>query len=182
MTAVADRYRTLAASMEERIRAVPDDAWSNPSPCEGWTARDVVRHLVETPPMFFGFVEVPAPEVPSVDEDPVGAFTTMRDAVQVALEDPAVADKEFDGFMGRSTFAQGVDRFLCADLVVHAWDLARATGQDEQLPPDEVHDVFEALKPMDEAMRGPGAFGPKVEPPPDADEQTRFLSFLGRRV
>ena len=44
------------------------------------------------------------------------------------------------------------------------------------------HDVFEALKPMDEAMRGPGAFGPKVEAPPDADEQTQLLCFLGRRV
>jgi uncharacterized protein (TIGR03086 family) len=182
MSAVADRYRTLAASMEERIRAVPDEAWSNPSPCEGWTARDVVRHLVETPPMFFGFVDVPAPEGPPVEDDPVGAFTTIRDAVQAALEDPAIADKEFDGMFGPSTFASGVDRFLCADLVVHAWDLARATGQDEQLPADEVHNVFEALKPMDEAMRGPGAFGPKVEPPADADEQTQLLSFLGRRV
>lgn len=182
MSAVADRYRTLAASMEDRIRAVPDDRWSNASPCEGWTARDVVRHLVETPPLFFGFVEVAPPEVPSVDDDPVAAFTTMRDAVQAALEDPAIADKGFDGMFGPSTFAEGVDRFLCADLVVHAWDLARATGQDEQLPADEVGRVFEALRPMDEQMRGPGAFGPKVEPPADADEQTRFLSFLGRQV
>ena len=33
---------------------------------------------------------------------------------------------------------------------------------------------------MDEMMRGSGAFGPKVEAPPGADEQTRLLAFLGR--
>jgi hypothetical protein len=31
-------------------------------------------------------------------------------------------------------------------------------------------------------MRGPGAFGPAIDPPADADEQTRLLAFLGRRV
>ena len=183
MAAVADRYRTLAAAMEDRIAAVPDDRWGSPAPCEGWSARDVVQHLVDTPAMFFGLVNQPAPTGgPSVDDDPVGAFRHVRDAVQRALDDPAVADLPYEGFMGASTFAKGVDQFLCADLVIHAWDLARATGQDERLDPDEVHRLSEALLPMDDMLRAPGAFGPKVEPPPGADEQTRLLCFLGRRV
>ena len=49
------------------------------------------------------------------------------------------AGTEFDGFFGRSTFAQGVDRFLCSDLVLHGWDLARATGLDETMDPAEIH-------------------------------------------
>jgi len=65
---------------------------------------------------------------------------------------------------------------------VHSWDIARATGQDERLDPAGVAYAFEMLRPNDEALRGPGSFGPKIEPPPDADEQTRFLCFLGRRV
>ena len=59
---------------------------------------------------------------------------------------------------------------------------SRATGGDERLDPDEVHAVFEAMQPMDEMMRVPGVFGPKVEAPPGADEQTRLLAFMGRRV
>lgn len=183
MTAVADRYRTLAAAMEERIAKVPDDRWESPAPCEGWSARDVVRHLVDTPAMFFGLVNQPGPTGgPSVDEDPVGAFRHAREAVQRALDDPAVADLPYEGFMGASTFAKGIDQFLSADLVIHAWDLARATGQDERLDPEEVHGLFEAMLPLDEMLRAPGAFGPKVEAPPDADEQTRLLCFLGRQV
>src|SRR3546814_18559900 len=97
----------------------------------------------------------------------------MAAGVQVALDDPAVADREFDGSFGKNTFAGGVDQFICADLVVHAWDLARATGGDERLDPDEVHALYEAMLPLDEAIRQPGAVGPKDEPPPDADEPTR---------
>jgi uncharacterized protein (TIGR03086 family) len=178
----ADRYRTLAASMTETIAGVAPDGWEAPTPCEGWTARDLVGHLVDTSGMFLGFIEEAAPEGPSVADDPLGAFVAARDAVQAALDDPATATKEYDGMFGHTSFAASVDGFLSADLVIHRWDLARATGQDEALPPDEVALIFERLAPMDEAMRRPGAFGPKVEPPPDADEQTKFLCFLGRQV
>jgi len=66
--------------------------------------------------------------------------------------------------------------------VVHSWDLARATGGDEQLDPAEVHKVFEALRPLGDKLRSPGAFGPAVDPPKGADEQTELLAFLGRAV
>jgi len=178
----ADRYRSLAASMTETIGGVAPDGWEATTPCEGWTARDLVGHLVDTSGMFLGFIEQSPPEGPSVGDDPLGAFVTARDAVQAALDDPATASKEYDGLFGRTTFAAGVDGFLAADLVIHRWDLARATGQDETLPPDEVERIFESLAPMDEQMRQPGAFGPKVEPPPGADEQTKLLCFLGRHV
>ena len=178
----ADRYRTLAQSMTECIAGVPDDKWGAATPCEGWTARDVVGHLVDTSGMFLGFIGQDAPGGPSGDEDPLGAFTTARDAVQGALDDPATAAQEYDGMFGRTSFAKSVDGFLSADLVIHRWDLARATGQDETLPPAEVQRIQAELAPMDEKMRGPGAFGPKLEPPAGADEQTKLLAFLGRQV
>jgi uncharacterized protein (TIGR03086 family) len=183
MTSTAQRYRLLAGEMTDRIAAVPADRWEAPTPCEDWTARDLLRHLVETPAMFFKLVEAdPPPPGPSPDDDPVGAFKHVRDAVQAALDDPSVANLEYDGFLGKNTFAGGVGQFVCTDLVVHGWDLARATGQDEQLDPDEVHRVHETVQGMGDALRGPGAFGPAVEPPPDADEQTQMLCFLGRQV
>ena len=179
---VLEHYDRLAGEMADRIASVPEDRWEDPSPCEGWTARDVVSHLVDTPGMFFGLAEEPPPSGgPSVADDPAGAFAHVRKAVTAALEDPAIADKEYDSFAGRSTFAEGIDRFICADLVVHGWDLARATGLDERMDPDEIRPIHEALEPMDDKMRGPGAFGPKLEPPEGADEQTKLLCFLGRQ-
>ena len=168
--------------MEQTIAGVPDEKWEAPSPCEDWKARDIVRHLVDTSGMFLGFIGKDAPSGPSADDDPKGAFTAARDAVQSALDDPATATQEYDGMFGKTTFEKSVDSFLSADLVIHRWDLARATGQDESLPADEVERIQSALAPMDEKMRGPGAFGPKVEPAPGADAQTKLLNFLGRQV
>jgi len=65
---------------------------------------------------------------------------------------------------------------------VHSWDVARATGQDETLDPAGVSYAFAMLLPNDDAIRGAGSFGPKLDPPTGADEQTRFLCFLGRSV
>jgi uncharacterized protein (TIGR03086 family) len=79
-------------------------------------------------------------------------------------------------------FEQVIARFICTDVLVHTWDLARAAGLDEKLNQDAVAHAFEGMKPMDANIRVPGFFGPKVEPPPGADLQTQFLSFLGRKV
>lgn len=107
-----------------------------------------------------------------------------RDALQGALEDPQVARSEYDSQAtgGRGTFEQAVDRFGNLDVLVHTWDLARAAGLDERLDAEEVHRVFAAVLPIDAMLRSPGACGPKLEPPAGADEQTRFLAFLGRRA
>lgn len=179
---VADRFRLLAAAFTARVDAVPPDRWESPSPCEGWAARDVVRHMVGNVDMFFGMIGRSRPAGPSVDDDPAGAWAAARDAMQAALDDPDVAGAEYDGMFGRTTLEQSVDRFMAVDLVVHSWDLARAVGGDECLDPDEVHRVYEELQPMDDMLRAPNAFGPKLDAPEGADEQGRLLAFLGRRA
>ena len=183
MTEISERYAKLAAQMADRIAAVPADGWEAATPCEGWTARDLLDHLIDSPSHFFGRVGLdPLPPGPDRGEDPVGAFTQVTSAVQAGLEDPAVAGKEFDSPMGPLTFEGAVSQFLCGDLVIHQWDLARATGQDETLDPDEVRSMHADLLPLDDVLRSPGVFGPKIEPPAGADEQTVFLAFLGREV
>jgi len=84
--------------------------------------------------------------------------------------------------MGRSTFERGVDGFLSFDQVVHGWDLARAIGQDERIEPAEVSRIAADVRGMGDTLRSSGACGPALEPPPDADPQTRLLCELGRRV
>ena len=184
MNEIADRFGRLSEDFTSRVTAVPPERWSNPSPCEGWTARDVVGHLVGNVGFFFKLVEKEPPPGPSVEDDPVGAWSSARNALQGALEDPEVAGSEYDSqaMGGRGTFEQAVDRFGTLDILVHTWDLARAAGLDERLPPDEVHRVYESVLPMDAMLRSPGACGPKIDPPAGADEQTCFLAFLGRKV
>ena len=182
MTEPADRYRKVAAAFTDRVRAVPADKWDAPAPCEGWVARDVVRHLVEwVPGFFFGTWGIDAPPAPSVDDDPVGAWLALDASIRAALDDPEVARRERETRMGRSSFEATLDTICTGDVLVHTWDLARATGLDEALDPDEVHRMLEGAESLDGALRASGHYGPRVDVPGDADEQTRLLAFLGRR-
>lgn len=177
METIADRYDRLAGAFAAKIEAVPPDRWTARSPCEGWTARDVVRHVSETPGLFLGFVGQELGELP---DDPAEAFAVSRGRVLAGLTDPQIAGAEYEGFMGRMTFAEGIDRFINFDLVVHGWDLARAAGLDDRIAPEDLDRIEEASKGFGDAMRSPGAFGPAIDPPPDADRQARVLAFLGR--
>lgn len=179
MPNIADRFRTVAAGFTAVVDQVPADAWDRPAPCEGWTARDVVDHLGGTANFFLSRAGAGV-ELPSAADDPAGAWTAGRDAMQAALDDPAIADAEVDSPMGKSTVGGLIGRFGLADVLVHTWDLATAVGLDVRLDPDEVHAVYESLLPNDEMMRGT-AFGPKVAVPDDADEQTKLIAFTGRQ-
>jgi uncharacterized protein (TIGR03086 family) len=181
MGEIADRYRKVAGDFTERAKAVPDGAWDNPAPCEGWVARDIVGHMVEwMPAMCLAGPGLEVPAVPSVDDDPVGAWVGISDALQAALDDPELAAREFDMRVGRFTVENAVDTFCTNDVLVHTWDLARATGLDETLDAGEVHRMFEGILPMDEVLRDSGQFGARVDVPDDADEQTKLIAFTGR--
>ena len=142
----------------------------------------MVAHVVSTLSMFEELVGREQRPGPSVDDDPLGAFEAVRTQVEEELADPALADVEFDGFFGRSSFAKAVDTFLSGDLVTHRWDLAKATGGDLTIPADEIERAWRTSRCSATRMRSPGAFGPAVEAPDDADEQTKLLAFLGRRA
>lgn len=180
MNEIAERYRKLAAGFTARVEAVPDDKWSAQSPCEDWTARDIVEHMIGNCRTFLGYVGIELPEQPS--DDLAAAWKHASDGVQAALDDEAIATKEFQGYAGPTNLAKASERFLFTDLVVHAWDLARATGGDEKLPLDEVRAAHAAMREMGDMLRTPGAAGPEIEPAADADEQTKLLNFMGRRV
>jgi uncharacterized protein (TIGR03086 family) len=180
MSEVSERYTRLAGAFADKIAAVPDDKWSNQSPCDDWTARDVVNHVVGTQGMFLGFVGRSIEGLPSVDDDPSGAWAVASAAVQSDLDEPERANAEFDGMAGRTTFEAAVGRFLCTDLVVHGWDLARAVDLDEAIAPADMAAVREVCESFGPAMRSPGAFGEEVQVSDDADEQTKFIAFLGR--
>ena len=182
MEHVAERYRRLAATMTDRVAAVPAEAWSNPSPCQGWSARDLVLHLVDVHGRFQALVGREPVQHPAVDEDPLGAWVAVRDQMQGDLDDPAKVDEEYEGRLGRSTFGRSVDGFVCFDLVVHGWDLARATGQDEAIDPRDVEQVQASVDAMGDVMRSNGVIADPVEPAPDASPRDRLLGALGRRV
>jgi uncharacterized protein (TIGR03086 family) len=188
---IADRYRRHAEAFEAKVAAVRPDQWANPSPCEAWSARDVVDHIVS----MHGYMLRPLgrglPPAPSVEDDPLGAFRAARAAVEAVLDDPVLAGVGCDTPNGRMRADQQVDLVVSDDLVLHGWDLARATGQDEGMDPVDVERLWASTSAIPAELmatyRTPGAFGPGVEVfgpevavAADAPLQDRLLGLIGR--
>ena len=182
MSEIADRYRRVARTFTQRVSDVPDDAWERPAPCDGWVARDVVRHLVEWVPAFFRDAGGPAFPAGSVDHDPLAAWTSLDRAIQAVLDDPSISAAQVSHpRAGQHRLDDAIDTFVTGDVLVHTWDLARATGLDETLDAGEVRRLLEGMEPYDEALRSSGQYGPRVAVPEHADAQTRLLAFTGRQ-
>jgi uncharacterized protein (TIGR03086 family) len=180
---IAGRYQRRADAFERKVVAVRPEEWANPSPCAEWQARDVVRHIVMMHAVMLRPLGRELSAAPSVDDDPLAAFRAARADVETVLHDRALAGAEHDWYTGRLTSAAIVDQVVSADLVWHGWDLARATGQDDTIDPVEVANAGQGVGNLDDSvLRQPGVLGPALDPPADADAQTRLLAFMGRKA
>lgn len=176
----AARHRAIADIFAERVAGVSD--WDAPAPVEGWAARDVVRHLVEWFPSFLkNGAGITLPSVPSVDDDPVGAWAAHADNVQALLDDPETETKVLSNpHTGDVPLPQAIDQFYTADVFMHTWDLARATAQPDRLDAEFANQLFTGMEEYDEMLRSSGQYGPRVEVPETADITDKLVGFIGR--
>ncbi len=191
MSAIADRYRRRADAFERKVAGVGPEQWSNPSPCEAWNARAVVAHIIDMHGVMLRPLDKGLSPSPSVSQDPLAAFKSARRDIEAVLDDPELAGTQCDTPGGRMTVERQVDEVISDDMVLHGWDLARATGQDDTMEPQDVERLWSSTTaiPADlmEKFRTPGAFGPGVEVfgpevpvSDDAPLQDRLLGFIGR--
>lgn len=181
--APAARHRVVTARFTAVVDATTD--WDAPTPVDGWVARDVVGHLTTWFPAFLAAGDVvldPAPDAtPDAATDPVGAWHAQVVSVQALLDDPDRAAGEFTHPQaGSHGLADAVDRFYTADVFMHTWDLARATGADDRLDAGWCEAMLAGMEPMDDLLRSSGQYGPRVEVGPDADATDRLVGFIGR--
>lgn len=178
--APAERHREVAGAFSRLVLGT--SRWDAPAPVDGWLARDVVRHLTEWFPAFLtAGAGVELARGPGVDDDPIRAWRVHSDAVQALLDDPGTSRRVLgDHHLGEVPLDRAVDRFYTADVFMHTWDLARATGQDDRLDPDFCVELLAGMERMEEAMRSSGQYGPPVPVADDADAQARMLGFIGR--
>ena len=178
----ADDHRAVAGLFSDLVGSTVPLAWDNQSPVADWKARDVVGHLVE---WFPGFLEAGAgitlPTGPAAADDPVGAWQHHAAAVQAVLDDPATATKVLSNpHLGEVPLDQAIANFYTADVFMHSWDLAKATGQPIALDEDRCAAMLAGMEPMDEMLRQSGQYGAKVDVPAGASAMDRLMGFIGR--
>ncbi len=173
-------YDAAARPLTAVLEAVPPAAWDAPSPCEGWTARDVLRHVVETQRELFAGHGVELGELLDVDADPVQAWRTHAGRVRDAVADDAVPAIAYDGWFGPTTLGATLVQFYVFDMVVHRWDVAQAAGLDAGLTDDELERIERGADSFGDALYMEGICRPGVTAPEGASREAVVLARLGR--
>ena len=163
-----------------RLASVADSQWTAPTPCAEWNVLDLVNHVVMGNRMAISLLDgsAPAPQEPTTSEDAVRAFerTTVRQdrAFRSSPGEQAVAHPA--GVIPASDFAV----FRCADVAVHAWDLARAIGADDDLGPVLVAQALQPYVEWVDSLDTEGMYAPAKHVDTDAPHQNRLLARIGR--
>ncbi|WP_262851226.1 TIGR03086 family metal-binding protein [Mumia quercus] len=176
----AERYARLRERFLTTLSAVPEDGWDGTTPCEDWTVRDLVQHVVDTQGQFVSMVGREMPAAPA--DDPASAFDHATGVVLGHLRDPEAATAPYESpIFGPTTFEAMVDGFLSFDLVVHGWDLAHAVGVDDTISDTDIAWIRTRTDQLGDLMRTSGQIGAEVEVGPDATPTEQLVAFLGRR-
>ena len=170
------------------ITRLSEDDWERPTPCAGWTARDLLGHLATSIGVGISVMQGRPPAWPDVarpgdlvEGDPAefwrGIVVQARDVLRNAdlarvIETP----------LGR-TVADDLS-IPVIDLYVHAWDLGAAVSIDVEIPADVIDFAHAYIDPLpDEVVRGANrAFGPQTPVPAGATPTERFIAWTGRRL
>ena len=170
-------FLTNADALDRVVRSA--GAWSADSPCAGWSAADVLAHVVDTERDFLTAHGV-ALRARSTG-DPGEVWADHLADLRSVLSDPATGEKAYDGWFGPTTVGDSLARFYGFDLLVHRWDLARAWSRDEPFTDDELDQLDAAIESFGPALYSEGVCAPALEAPPGADRQATLLARLGRQ-
>ena len=180
MTSTAKQYQAALGLLTAVVEAVHADSWSAPSPCEGWTARDVIGHMVQTQRELLAGHGVDVGDTPDLEADPAGAWRQHTHWVLDVLADEALVGRAYDGHFGPTTIGRTIEQFYVWDMYVHRWDLARAAGVHAELTHSELDLIEQGADSFGEALHMEGICRPSIDVHPDADRATRVLARLGR--
>ena len=170
-----------AHQLRQLVAAVGDDQLDVPTPCADWPVSGLLAHTFQLATVFTHNARKES--VRTDGELPDG----WREAIPRQLDDLAEAWRDESAWEGRLS-AGGVkmdarDNAVVAmeELVLHGWDLARATGQEVRVEDawlDQVDRFFEVFAPAFASGKGP--YGPAVPAPADASRFELILARAGR--
>ena len=162
------------------IHGIEQGQFTAPTPCADYDVRGLLNHLMQ---VVIGFQHVARKQQMDLDEQEVltddwkSEFDAESERLIQAWSEPGALQGESSGMgLPQSVTVQ----LILGDLVIHPWDLARATGQTFE-PDDELLQLlYGALQQMAPMGRKMGAFGPEVQVPADAPLFDRLLGLVGR--
>lgn len=185
-----DRGKFYARALDATrafVAGIKPDQLDAQTPCAEWNVKQLMQHVIRgtifIEDMFEGKTvdEVGDKyEGDLVGTDPSGAYNSAADAAKKAIDKPGAMEQTVHLSRGDMTGAAYVTSMF-TDVLVHAWDVAKATGQDTVLDPELVAASYAIMLPRQGTLPE-AAFGTEQDIPDSADTQTKLLGLLGRSV
>lgn len=166
------------------VQRTDASAWQNATPCEGWSATDLVEHqcaVLNGVAAVASTGQMAAPTPPADMSDPRAAWTQTRDNVLSALDQKGVLNQQGPFWFNAATVDDMVG-IVMWDAVTHTWDLAQAVGQAHGLDPALVQTCHDVVAPMSDMLVESGRTGPVLEVAADAPILDRYLGLVGRQA
>lgn len=173
--------RTAHREFGARIAAIEN--WTAATPDRDWDITRLVRHVIEeqqwVPPLLAGKTVGEATlDIAPLHGDMRAEWQRYSDAATAAWAD---ADPSTPVHLSYGTVPlEPYLRQQTADVTIHAWDLARATGSDETLDAVLVEAVWSDLDEQRAMLAESGLFDAPVAVPEDASLQDRLIALTGR--
>ncbi len=179
-------YEAAVQGFRQTLTRVRPAQMNSPTPCTLWNVQALIDHNLKVTGFVQGVLTGNVTTDPFASSGPLppeGALAALDTGVARVLElikAPGALAKELNTPFGRQTGAQ----FMFApflDLLIHKWDLAKATSQNTRLDRGLVEACYAGLLPMAEGMRNPQVFGPAVSVPENASLQDKLIALTGRQ-
>jgi uncharacterized protein (TIGR03086 family) len=181
-----DQLRQAHGVFLEVLGNVRPELMNLSTPDDEWDVRDLVNHVVLG--NLWAAENVKTGNAPRPSGDAIGereaveAYSSSAEAMLAAFEEPGALGRMVSMPFGEMP-AAGLAGFRFVDLIVHAWDLAKATGQNTDLDPDLCEAAIAMSRQRMSGMdRTNMPFKDEVIVPADAPAADRLAGFLGRQV
>ena len=166
------------------LRGVKSEQFGAPTPCHEWDVRTLTNHLLQVgSALNLAGHRQPVPGDlwgrDLIGDDWVGQFDRDADDAVAAWADPAAWDGSLD-LGGAEMPAPMIATMLASDLVIHGWDLARATGQDYRCDEAAAEMTYQFVADTGEQGQQMGIFAAPLPTPDEASALDRALALSGR--
>lgn len=193
-----EAFGAARREFQSRVASVSADQMALPTPCDDWDVHTLIDHIIAgdtfATRVLGGATVTEAVEgligADAVGDDALASVRAAADAVDASFSAEGAMERRVHHPVGDIPGRKFLD-FRTMDYTGHAWDLARATGQDETLDPDlvasllsrldEYGDVLEGSEHFGRGSSGGGSGGSGSSGGDAASAQLELLDAMGRR-
>ncbi len=178
-------YEGAVQSMQRIVDGVRADQMNAPTPCTEWNVQALINHNIKVSQFFNGILTgtggvnpmdvggaLPSEGASSAFEAATSGLLTSVKSIDLET----VVEAPF-GSMPAGQFIM----IPFGDMLIHQWDLAKATSQNTSLDSGLAEVCFGIVVGMLEGGRDPNNFAAAIEVPVTASIQHRLLAFTGRQ-